>query len=156
MNFRQIFSLTVLFYVLSCLTTLSPTTDKEQKVYADTKKEFNVKDMDKRVIDRHMGRLDTYIKWLDVSIKAKDWDKITLYTKNLDSLCELLLSRNIDISNVPQDFLEMDMKLQETRDYILEASAERDVKALREEYKRLRNTCKHCHKKYKEDEKKGK
>lgn len=156
MRCKHILTLAAFFYIPACLSTLTPLTYERQNVYADTKKEFNFKDLDRSVVDRHMGRLDTYIKWLDVAVKGKDWDNITLYTKNIDSLCELLLARNIDISNVPQDFLEMDLKLQESRDYILEASAAKDVKLLREEYRRIRNTCKQCHAKYRSEGKKEK
>jgi hypothetical protein len=142
--------------VLSCLPAQFSVTEVEQRVYAKAKKGFDIKGVDKRILDRHMGRLDTFVKWLDVAILTKSWDKITLYAKGVETFCELLISRNIDIANVPQDFFEMDLKLQEARDFLIEASEKKDLKALREEFKRMRVTCKKCHAKYKEDLKEGK
>lgn len=156
MNYKNILFFAIIFYYISsCLPVHSPLTVEEQKVYAGSKNGFNVKEVDKRVLDRHMGRLDTFVKWLDAAITTESWDKITLYAKNVDSFVELLILKNIDTTNIPQDFFEMDLRLQESRDYIVEASEKKDIKALREEYRRLRNTCKQCHAKYKKDMKEG-
>lgn len=98
-----------------------------------------------------MDRVDAFAKWLDGAIKKKNWDKITLYTRHVDSLGELLLSENIDIKNIPMDFFEIDQRFQESRDFIIEASERKDIKAVRNEFKRLQGTCKQCHTKYRKD-----
>lgn len=155
MNYKKLLVLAIIFYISSYLPNQSPLAVKERQVYADTKEEFDVKEIDKRIMQKHMGRLDIFVKWLDVAIQIESWDKIALYTKSVKSLCELLLSANKDISNIPQGFFEIDLKLQESRDFLIEASEKKDIEALREEFKRLQNTCKQCHAKYRKDLKGG-
>ena len=96
----------------------------------------------------HMERVDAFVKWLDEAIKKKKWDKIILYAKHVDSLGEMLLSEKIDTRNIPQKFFEIDRKFQESRDFIVGASEKQDVTAIRGEFKRLQETCKQCHAKY--------
>ncbi|MGR3310835.1 MAG: cytochrome c, partial [Candidatus Brocadiales bacterium] len=155
MNYKKFLVLAIIFYISSCLPAQFLVPEGERQVYADTKKEFDVKEIDTRIMQKHMGRLDVFIKWLDVAIQIESWDKIALYTKSVKSLCELLLSANIDTSNIPQDFFEIDLKLQESRDFLIEASEKKDIQAMREEFKRLKNTCKQCHAKYRKDFKGG-
>ncbi len=121
----------------------------EPNASAGLKKEFKVEDIDKKVMQIHMDRVDAFIKWLDGAIKNNKWDKITLYARHVDSLGELLLSANIDTKNIPQEFFEIDQKFQESRDFIIEASEKKDVKVIRNEFKRMQKTCKECHAKYK-------
>ena len=96
-----------------------------------------------------MERVNAFVKWLDEAIKRKSWDKIALYARLVDSLGELLLSENVDTENIPQEFFEIDQRFQESRDFIIEASEKQDVTAIRGEFKRLQETCKQCHAKYK-------
>ena len=123
--------------------------EEGQKVDAGSKTVFNIEDIDETVMQIHMDRIDSYIKWLDVAIKKRSWDKITLYTRHVDSLGELLLSANIDTDNIPQEFFKIDRKFKESIDYIIEAGEQKDAKAARVEFKRLLETCEQCHAKYK-------
>ena len=119
-------------------------------VGAGSKDDLNV-EIDKKVMQTHMDRVEAFVKWLDKAIKKKKWDKITLYARHVDSLGEMLLSEKIDIDtkNIPQEFFEIDLKFQESRDFIIEASEKKDVKAIRNEFKRFQETCKQCHAKFK-------
>lgn len=116
-------------------------------VGAGPKDGLNV-EIDKKVMQTHMDRVDAFVKWLDEAIKKKKWDKITLYAKHVDSLGEMLLSEKIDTKNIPQEFFEIDRKFQESRDFIVEASEEKDMNTIRNEFKRFQETCKQCHAKY--------
>ncbi|MBI2560366.1 MAG: cytochrome c [Planctomycetes bacterium] len=139
----------VLLLSVCCLISTVYRTGCELNASAVLKKEFKVEDIDKKVVQTHMDRVDAFVKWLDDAIKKKNWDKIMLYARHVDSLGELLLSANVDTKNIPQEFFEIDQKFQEARDFIIEASEKKDVKVIRDEFKRMQKTCKECHAKYK-------
>ncbi len=130
----------ILFFLLSFFFILTD-------AGAGPKDGLNV-EIDKKVMQTHMDRVDAFVKWLDEAIKKKKWDKITLYAKHVDSLGEMLLSEKIDTKNIPQEFFEIDRKFQESRDFIVEASEEKDMNTIRNEFKRFQETCKQCHAKY--------
>lgn len=149
LKYKKAIFLIIPFYLASCSPTHSPVTVEEQKADAGLKKVFNVEEIDERVMQIHMDRVDAYVKWLDAAIKKKNWDKIMLYTKHVDSLGELLLSANINTNSIPQEFFEIDRKFKESIDYIIEAAEQKDAKATRIEFKRFLETCEQCHAKYK-------
>ena len=138
MNYNKFLFLAILFYLSSCSPPQSPL----------TKGALFVVEIDEKVMQIHMERVDAFVKWLDEAIKKKKWDKITLYAKHVDSLGEMPLSEKIDTRNIPQEFFEIDQRFQESRDFIIEASEKQDVTAIRGEFKRLQETCKQCHAKY--------
>ena len=138
MNYNKFLFLAILFYLSSCSPPQSPL----------TKGELSVVEIDEKVMQIHMERVNAFVKWLDEAIKRKSWDKIALYARLVDSLGELLLSENVDTENIPQEFFEIDQRFQESRDFIIEASEKQDVTAIRGEFKRLQKTCKQCHAKY--------
>jgi len=137
LNYNKFLFLAILFYLSSCSPPQSPLTKGELSV-----------EIDEKVMQIHMERVNAFVKWLDEAIKKKKWDKITLYAKHVDSLGEMLLSEKIDTKNIPQEFFEIDQRFQESRDFIIEASEKQDVTAIRGEFKRLQKTCKQCHAKY--------
>ena len=107
-------------------------------------KEIKISDhVDNGLLEAHMDRVGAFVQWLDTAIDNKEWDKINLYARHVDSLCDVLSLDNIE--GAPPEFMLIDYKYQESISCIVEASEQRNVEYAREEFEKMIKLCKECH-----------
>lgn len=111
--------------------------------------------VDESLLKAHMDRVSAFTQWLEIAIDERQWDKISLYSSHVDSLCDVLNLEKMVLSpekmeEVPLEFILIDDKFHESIDSMVEASKRRDAEGVREEFERMKEVCEECHARFRQ------